>query len=180
MTAAVKCPPGEDQGEWISINCVDFFNEVNLLYGTVFDSCTAESCPQMCAGTDYKYLWADGVKVKKPIALCARDYVENLMTWAEGELSDEFVWSAHSSGKMKRLKKLYQRFFRVYAHIYHHHFTQLQSLGAEAHLNTCFKHFLFFVLEYKLIKPQELAPLNQLINRFTAEEQKLIQTQNDQ
>jgi MOB kinase activator 1 len=33
----------------------------------------------------------------------------------------------------------------VYAHIYHSHFKAICSLGEEAHLNTCFKHFIFFV-----------------------------------
>jgi hypothetical protein len=37
---------------------------------------------------------------------------------------------------------IYKRFFRVYAHIYHAHFKQIQALGADAHLNTCFKHFM--------------------------------------
>lgn len=35
---------------------------------------------------------------------------------------------------------IYKRFFRIYAHIYHSHFKQIQSLGADAHLNTCFKY----------------------------------------
>lgn len=29
---------------------VDFFNQVNLLYGTLTEFCTAESCPTMTAG----------------------------------------------------------------------------------------------------------------------------------
>ena len=39
----------------------------------------------------------------------------------------------------------------------------LRSL-AEAHLNTCFKHFIYFVNEFKLIDPVELAPLKDLID----------------
>lgn len=33
----------------------------------------------------------------------------------------------------------------MYAHIYHQHFTEVVQLGEEAHLNTSFKHFIFFV-----------------------------------
>ena len=33
---------------------------------------------------------------------------------------------------------IFKRLFRVYAHIYHSHFQKIVSLGAEAHLNTCF------------------------------------------
>jgi hypothetical protein len=31
---------------------------------------------------------------------------------------------------------MFKRLFRVYAHIYHSHFIQIQKLGEEAHLNT--------------------------------------------
>lgn len=43
---------------------------------------------------------------------------------------------------------IFKRLFRVYAHIYHAHFPKIVSLGEEAHLNTSFKHFIFFVLEF--------------------------------
>ncbi len=42
------------------------------------------------------------------------------------------------------VKVIFKRLFRVYAHIYHSHFKNVCSLGEEAHLNTCFKHFMYF------------------------------------
>ena len=42
------------------------------------------------------------------------------------------------------VKVIFKRLFRVYAHIYHSHFKHVCSLGEEAHLNTCFKHFMYF------------------------------------
>lgn len=41
--------------------------------------------------------------------------------------------------------------FRIFAIIYHRHFTTIEKLDAAAHLNTCFKHFMFFVLEFSLV-----------------------------
>lgn len=38
---------------WIS--AVDFFNQVNLLYGTLTEFCTPENCPTMTAGPKYGY-----------------------------------------------------------------------------------------------------------------------------
>lgn len=38
-----------------------------------------------------------------------------------------------------RIKVIFKRMFRVYAHIYHSHFRQVVALSAEAHLNSCFK-----------------------------------------
>jgi MOB kinase activator 1 len=55
---------GEDKEEWLAINTVDFFNQVNLLYGTITDVCTPTCCPVMNAGPKYEYLWCDGVQGK--------------------------------------------------------------------------------------------------------------------
>jgi len=46
---------------------------------------------------------------------------------------------------MEVVRTIFKRLFRVYAHIYHSHFKQVCSLGEEAHLNTCFKHFIIFI-----------------------------------
>jgi MOB kinase activator 1 len=37
--------------------------------------------------------------------------------------------------------------YRVYAHIYCHHYPVIRELGLEAHLNTSFKHFVLFIDE---------------------------------
>ena len=42
-------------------------------------------------------------------------------------------------------RAILRRLFRVYAHMYHSHFKEVVALGEEAHLNTCFKHFVHFV-----------------------------------
>ncbi|GKD53164.1 MOB kinase activator-like 1A protein [Tanacetum coccineum] len=38
-----------------ALNAVDFFNQVNLLYGTLTEFCTPEICPTMTAGPKYEY-----------------------------------------------------------------------------------------------------------------------------
>ena len=60
------------------------------------------------------------------------------------------------------VKNICKRLFRVFAHMYHSHFHTMCSLGEEAHLNTCFKHFIFFVQTFDLIDKRELAPLQEL------------------
>lgn len=40
------------------------------------------------------------------------------------------------------------------------------SLGIETHLNTCFKHFIYFIDEFKLVDDKELTPLSELISEF--------------
>lgn len=96
LKAAVKLPPDEDENEWLAVHgalwrkgdsqvglagrrsnlsplppllplaAVDFFNRINLIYGTVCDFCDSESCPHMSGGT--KFVWGqdrrgDGHKV---------------------------------------------------------------------------------------------------------------------
>ena len=48
------------------------------------------------------------------------------------------------SNFMDIIKRIFKRLFRVYAHIYHTHFVEACNLKLEAHLNTCFKHFICF------------------------------------
>ena len=36
----------------------------------------------------------------------------------------------------------------------------------QAHLNTSFKHFIFFVHEFNLIEKRELSPMQELIDRM--------------
>src|SRR5689334_10234962 len=62
------------------------------------------------------------------------------------------------------VKVILKRLFRVYAHIYHSHMEKVESLGLKAHLNTCFKHFIYFVDEFKFIESKELEPLKEVID----------------
>lgn len=168
MRSAVVLPKGEDVNEWLAVNTVDFFNEISLLYGTITEFCTPATCAVMSAGAQYEYLWMDGVKVKKPIKVSAPEYVDFLMSWVETQLNDEHIFPLQLGTPFPKnfqsvVKTIFKRLFRVYAHIYHSHFQKIVGLGAEAHLNTCFKHFIYFVHEFKLIESKELAPLADLI-----------------
>ena len=44
-------------------------------------------------------------------------------------------------------------------HVYIHHFDRLVAIGAEAHVNTCYKHFYYFVTEFELVSSKEFEPL---------------------
>eukprot|EP00298_Acanthocystis_sp_HF-20_P029007 c7872_g1_i1.p1 GENE.c7872_g1_i1~~c7872_g1_i1.p1 ORF type:complete len:219 (-),score=96.87 c7872_g1_i1:53-709(-) len=174
---AVKLPAGEDLNEWLAMSTVDFFNEVSLLYGTVTDFCTDPKCPVMCAGAKYEYLWADGKDYKTPVKVSAPKYVDLLMSWVQTQLDDEAIFPSKVGVPFpknfdKVVKNIFKRLFRVYAHIYHSHFDEIASFGAEAHLNTCFKHFVYFVQEFGLVEKSELAPMEALIESISGGQQK--------
>ena len=132
----------------------------------------------MNAGPKYEYHWCDGVKIKKPIKVqnlplvslqvSAPEYVDYLMTWIQSQLDDETMFPSKLGVPFPKhfqtiLRQIFKRLFRVYAHVYYHHFQVIMMLGQEAHLNTSFKHFIYFVKEFGLVEVKELVPLQELI-----------------
>lgn len=75
-----------------SSTAVDFFNQISMLYGTITEYCTEESCTVMSAGPKYEYHWADGQTVKRPIKCSAPKYIDYLMTWVQDQLDDEALF----------------------------------------------------------------------------------------
>ena len=111
------------------------------------------------------------MKFKKPIEVSAPAYTALLMEWIEQLLDNERVFPVgagepFSPDFVDTVKKIFRRLFRVYAHIYHSHFNQVCELGEEAHLNSLFKHFIFFSNHFDLIVPQEIAPLQELVDKI--------------
>ncbi|CAH8643262.1 unnamed protein product [Dicrocoelium dendriticum] len=161
LREAVRLPEGEDLHEWIAINTVDFFNQINMLYGTLIEFCTEDSCPVMSAGPKYEYHWADGQTVKKPLKCSAPHYINCLMVWIQRQLENEAIFPSKIGAPFPRdflnvVKVILKRLFRVYAHIYHQHFSEVRDLQEEAHLNTSLKHFVFFVMRIFACPPQSV------------------------
>lgn len=169
---------------------VDFYNRINLIFGTVSEVCTPQSCPTMSAGRQcvapsgaracccrgrrapiltvrvrrYDYAWADGKTYKKPTQMPANQYVSLLMEWIESQTNDQKLFPADDNTPFPKAflgvaKTIFKRLFRVFAHIYYSHFDAVQNIGAEAHVNTCYKHFYYFVTEFKLVDLKEMEPL---------------------
>jgi MOB kinase activator 1 len=176
LKVAVKLPDREDLNEWLAVNTVDFFNQINLLYGSITEFCTPKTCPVMDAGPKYEYLWQDET-MKKPIKCSAPEYVDYLMTWVQSKLDDETIFPSRVDVPFPKnfqqvVKTIFKRLFRIYAHIYYSHFNKIVSLGEEAHLNTCFKHYYYFITEFNLVDKKELEPLAELIQNLTANDEK--------
>lgn len=67
------------------------------------------------------------------------------------------------------VKNLLRRLFRVYSHIYCHHWAHVESITAAAHVNYCLKHFVYTVLLNNLLECNELKPLEELANYIMKE-----------
>jgi hypothetical protein len=63
---------------------------------------------------------------------------------------------------MTVVKSIFTRMFRIFAIIYTHHFSKLEELGAVIHLNTSFKHYLFFIWEFDLVESREIDALRDI------------------
>lgn len=171
LRQVVKLPEGENLNDWIAVHVVDFFNRINLIYGTVSEYCNETTCPTMSGGPRYEYLWADNDQYKKPTALPAPKYIEQLMDWTESQINDEAVFPVSTDVPFPRsfvalCRKILARLFRVFVHVYIHHFDRLVSIGAEAHVNTCYKHFYYFVQEFELVSQKELDPLFEMTSQI--------------
>lgn len=168
LNQAVKLPKGEDENEWMAVHCVDFYNQINMLYGTITEFCSPQTCPRMIATNEYEYLWSFQ-KGESPVAVSAPKYVECLMKWCQDQFDDESIFPAKASGQFppkfiqRFVIQMLRRLFRVYAHIYCHHFNEVLELNLQTVLNTSFRHFCLFSQEFELLRPADFGPLLELV-----------------
>ena len=176
LRLAVALPEGEDLNEWLAMKTVDLFNEVHLVHGMLSDFCTDHSCPVMNAGSLFEYKWADGRQYKTPTAMSAPKYCSTLLAWVQAQLDDERLFPTAPGAafppnfRRETVSNIFRRLFRVYGHIYHSHLERVVELTFEAHLNSCFKHLMYFVLTFDLVRTEELQPLQPLIAKLIAED----------
>lgn len=168
LAKSVRLPQHADKCHWLSVHTVDFYNIVNMLYGSVTEFCTRESCPVMNAGPKYEYLWKDGAKYPTPTRVSAPEYVHLLMTWIESQIGDERLFPSEDRNPyptqfLSVVRNIIRRLFRVFAHIYHSHFSRIRELKEESHLNTALKHFVLFVWEFDLMDEQEIEPMSTIL-----------------
>jgi MOB kinase activator 1 len=179
LAQAVKLPKDESLNEWLAVHTVDFYNQLNMLYGTLTPFCSPETCPKMTATAEYEYLWQSSSSSSsssqqlnnKPQSMPAPKYIESLMAWCQGLFDDENVFPTKPSEPFPAqfhslVKTVMKRLFRVYAHIYCHHFNEVLELGINPLLNTSFKHFVLFVDEFGLVAERDFGPLQLLVDEM--------------
>jgi len=168
LREAVKVPPSQDKNEWIAMQMMELYNTMNLILPFTIDVCTDVTCPTMNASGGLKYLWADET-IKKPIEVTAPQYIQHLLDWIDSKFDDPELFPLE--GKFPKnftseIKVITKRMFRVYSHIFHAHHQYIKSVGSDAHVNTCFKHFYFFIDEFQLMDPADYEPMKPVIDRL--------------
>ena len=113
-------------------------------------------------------------------------YIEQLMSWVQSNIDNEAVLPSRI-GRSRRLhplgmiltgagvpfpksfpalvRQIFKRMYRVYAHIYCHHYPVIRELGLEPHLNTSFKQYVLFIDEHNLASGKDFwGPLGDLVD----------------
>jgi len=155
----VMLPKYVDVMEWVACNIFDFYQNLNLFYGVVSECCTQQSCPAMSAGPSLNYTWIN--HDRKSVQLPAPTYIDYVMTWIQNLLDDEATFPTKSGRDFSQsfpstAKHVYRQLLRVFAHIYHSHYTQILHLRSEPHFNSLFAHFLAFGKEYELLDIKDI------------------------
>ncbi|ORX99435.1 Mob1/phocein [Basidiobolus meristosporus CBS 931.73] len=162
----VALPKYVDENEWLAVNVFDFFNYLNLFYGSISDFCTMRDCSTMSAGPGVEYTWVDSQK--KSVKLPAPQYIDYVMSWIQNMLNDENVFPTKAGREFPRdfsltIRMITKQLFRVFAHMFHCHYEPLLHLCAEGHFQSLFGHFMTFAKEFDLLDKKEIQPLAELI-----------------
>src|ERR1700733_13415398 len=138
----------------------------------------------------FEYLWQDSENYKRPTKMSAPEYIEHLMTWVQSNIDNEQMFpsrigmfqalcglsrtAAHKIHFLgvpfpktfpSLLRQIFKRLYRVYAHIYCHHYPVIRELGLEPHLNTSFKQYVLFIDEHNLASGKDFwGPLGDLVD----------------
>jgi len=166
----VLLPEEIDINEWLAYHTKIFLDQVKMLFSVITEYCSEKTCAIMNAGPKVEYLWSESAH-QTPVRLSADQYSARLFIWTQEQIDDDTLFPSKIGEPFPEhfhqiVHKIFSRLFRVYAHIYHEHFHQLERLKCYQHLNTSFKHFLYFVKEFDLIKDQEYQPLGPLISKM--------------
>ncbi|KAK3335494.1 Mob1/phocein [Cercophora scortea] len=160
--------------------------------------CNSTSCPRMSAGTNHSYTWLNSrfEPIELPafeyITLMQRwisgkiddekifpteasgvSYAHNPQITTTALLTGPDEWIGKRSGFPKDFfsicQTIFLQMFRVYAHLYWAHFSEpFYHLNLEKQLNSCFSHFVLTATALDLLKPQELEPMQPLIDLWAA------------
>merc|ERR1719316_328459 len=176
----VKLPEGVDRREWWVSNAAQFYIDLDQIVAIVTNPliegettmCTAETCPTTQGSSkNYTYLWPEPTPEDPDhrVSLPAPEYMRNVLTFASTKLDDE-AFAPSGDARLQApgaspdyaedfddvMGSIFRRFYRVYAHIYNHHYKALEQLDLHRHLNHVFRRLVLFLLEFDLLPAKEV------------------------
>ena len=167
-------PPGESCAGWVAVHAIDFYNDVSTIWAVMSEDPYLESFASgegFPSGVEYR--WSNPASGETE-SVSAPVYIEKVLEWIANQMNDpsKFPDDDDEAEALKVYQtpafaalcgQIFRRLFRVYGIIYSSFFGTLEALGMAPHLNTCFKHFMFFCTEFGLLPEREVEPLEVLV-----------------
>lgn len=166
-------PPGESCAAWVAVHAVDFYNDVSTIWAVMSaDPYLNSFRPGEGFPSGVEYRWSDGTA--EAVSVSAPVYIDKVLSWIADQMNDETKFP-DDDDEEKALRvfqtpqfaalcgQIFRRLFRVYGIIYSSFFGTLEALEMAPHLNSCFKHFMFFCTEFGLLPEREVEPLEVLV-----------------
>jgi MOB kinase activator 1 len=179
----VALPPGESCAAWVAVHAIDFYNDVSTLWAVMAaDPYLATFQPGDGFPSGVEYRWSEPnvhaaggeSNHNVTVSVSAPVYIDKVLHWIAEQMNDEQKFP-DDEDEEKALRvfqtpqfaalcgQIFRRLFRIYAIIYSSFFGTLEALEMAAHLNTAFKHFMFFCTEFGLLPEREVEPLEVLV-----------------
>ena len=170
----VRLPPGESCAAWVAVHAIDFYNDVSTIWAVMStDPYLSSFRPGDGFPSGVEYRWSE-VPGAEAISVSAPVYIDKVLDWIAQQMNDESKFP-DDDDEDKALRvfqtpqfaalcgQIFRRLFRVYGIIYSSFFGTLEALEMAPHLNSCFKHFMFFCTEFGLLPEREIEPLEVLV-----------------
>lgn len=171
---AVALPQGESCAAWVAVHAIDFYNDVSTIWAVMSSDPYLNSFrPGEGFPSGVEYRWSDG-NSGEAMSVSAPVYIEKVLGWIADQINDETKFP-DDDDETEALRvfqtpqfaalcgQIFRRLFRVYGIIYSSFFGTLEALDMAPHLNSCFKHFMYFCTEFGLLPEREIEPLEVLV-----------------
>jgi MOB kinase activator 1 len=189
VTSQVLLPPNESCAAWVAVHAIDFYNDVSQFWGVMItDPYLSSFRPGEGFPSGVEYRWSEGTNGNsEAVSVSAPVYIDKVLNWIADQMNDaaKFPDDDDEEESLRVFQtpqfaalcgQIFRRLFRVYGIIYSNFFGTFEALDMAAHINTAFKHFMFFCTEFGLLPEREIEPLEVLVkplrNQYYAEKSK--------
>jgi len=153
LITLVTKPDHVDVREWIATHTISLFHNINLIYGTISEYCTAETCPLMQGPCQTYYTWVE--ERGKKLKCTAAQYIDYVMTFCQKSISNQKLFPTKYAHDFDgtfyvEMRKMHRYLFAVLSHLYYAHSQLLLHMQLHKHLNTVFAHFTLLNKKYEL------------------------------
>mmetsp|Transcript_11685 Transcript_11685/g.13437 ORF Transcript_11685/g.13437 Transcript_11685/m.13437 type:complete len:237 (+) Transcript_11685:432-1142(+) len=141
----------DEIAEWLAENVLDFYIEINSIYQGLLE------VPGWQFPDQAQYLWKSA-KADEAKEVEVGEYVDNVFVWLDSMSEDPAVFPVEEEDpfpadfRENYMKVSFKRLFRVFAIVYSNkELKKPEHKDAMKHLNTCFTHFVYFIIYWDLV-----------------------------